>query len=139
MKKRKINWNYFLIAPSLLISISIILIPGVMTFAYSFTDWNGLSPKINFIGLKNFIELFHEKVFFKAIQNNLIWTLLFLTIPVCIGMLAAMLLLSIKKTRSIYQVAFLIPYVLAPSVNAMLWLNVEIGRASCRERVFRAV
>ena len=130
MKKRKINWNYFLIAPSLLISISIILIPGVMTFAYSFTDWNGLSPKINFIGLKNFIELFHEKVFFKAIQNNLIWTLLFLTIPVCIGMLAAMLLLSIKKTRSIYQVAFLIPYVLAPSVNAMLWLNVVFSPVS---------
>lgn len=130
MKKRKINWNYLLIAPALLISVSIILIPGVMTFAYSFTDWNGLSPNINFVGLKNFIELFQEKVFFKAIQNNIIWTVLFLTIPVCIGMLAAMLLLSRKRTRSIYQVAFLIPYVLAPSVNAMLWLNVVFSPVS---------
>lgn len=137
MKKRKINWNYLLIAPALLISVSIILIPGVMTFAYSFTDWNGLSPNINFVGLKNFIELFQEKVFFKAIQNNIIWTLLFLTIPVCIGMLAAMLLLSRKKTRSIYQVAFLIPYVLAPSVNAMLWLNVVFSPVSGVISVFR--
>lgn len=124
MKTRKINWNYFLIAPALLISITIILIPGIMTVVYSFTDWNGLSPNINFIGLKNYIELFQDKIFFKAIGNNIIWTLLFLTIPVCIGMLAAMLLLNCKKTRSIYQVAFLIPYVLAPSVNAMLWLNI---------------
>lgn len=137
MKKRKINWNYFLIAPALLISVSIILLPGVMTFAYSFTDWNGLSPNINFIGLKNFIELFQDKIFFKAIQNNIIWTLLFLTIPVCIGMLAAMLLLSRKKTRSIYQVAFLIPYVLAPSVNAMLWLNVVFSPVSGVISVFR--
>ena len=137
MKKRKINWNYFLIAPALLISVSIILLPGVMTFAYSFTDWNGLSPNINFIGLKNFIELFQDKIFFKAIQNNIIWTLLSLTIPVCIGMLAAMLLLSRKKTRSIYQVAFLIPYVLAPSVNAMLWLNVVFSPVSGVISVFR--
>lgn len=137
MKKRKMNWNYFLIAPALLISVSIILLPGVMTFAYSFTDWNGLSPNINFVGLKNFIELFQDKIFFKAIQNNIIWTVLFLTIPVCIGMLAAMLLLSRKRTRSIYQVAFLIPYVLAPSVNAMLWLNVVFSPVSGVISVFR--
>lgn len=137
MKKRKINWNYFLIVPALLISVSIILIPGVMTFAYSFTDWNGLSPNINFIGLKNFIELFKDKIFFQAIRNNVIWTVMFLTIPVCIGMLAAMLLLSRKRTRSIYQVAFLIPYVLAPSVNAMLWLNVVFSPVSGVISVFR--
>lgn len=123
-KKNRINWNYFLIAPSLLISISIILIPGLMTIGFSFTDWNGISPNIHFVGLKNFAELFRDKIFYKAIGNNVIWTVMFLTIPVCIGMLAAMLLLTRKKTRSIYQVAFLIPYVLAPAVNAMLWLNI---------------
>ncbi len=124
MKSGKINWNYLLIAPALLISVMIILVPGAMTIGYSFTDWNGISPNVNFIGLKNFAELFHDKIFFLSIRNNLIWTVMFLTIPVCIGMLAAMLLLSRKKTRSIYQVAFLIPYVLAPAVNAMLWLNI---------------
>ena len=130
MRTRKFNWNYVLIAPALIISVCIILVPGVMTVIYSFTDWNGLSPEINFIGFQNFIELFHDKIFYKAITNNFIWTVLFLTIPVCIGMLAAMLLLSRRRTRSIYQVAFLIPYVLAPSVNAMLWLNVMFSPVS---------
>lgn len=137
MKRKKFNWNYVLIAPALLISVCIILVPGVMTFVFSFTDWNGLSPEINFIGIRNFIELFHDKIFYKAILNNVIWTLLFLTIPVCIGMLAAMLLLTRKKTRSIYQVAFLVPYVLAPSVNAMLWLNVMFSPVSGVISVFR--
>ena len=124
MKSKKINWNYLLIAPALLISVSVILLPGIMTIVYSFTDYNGISQNFNFIGLQNFKELFHDRIFFLAIRNNLIWTIMFITIPVCIGMLAAMLLLSRSKTRSIYQVAFLIPYVLAPAVNAMLWLNV---------------
>ena len=130
MKSRKFNWNYVLIAPALIISVCIILVPGIMTVVYSLTDWNGLSPEINFIGFRNFIELFHDKIFYKAITNNIIWTVLFLTIPVCIGMLAAMLLLSRRRTRSMYQVAFLIPYVLAPSVNAMLWLNVIFSPVS---------
>lgn len=124
MGKTKINWNYLLIVPALLVSISVILIPGIMTIVYSFTDYNGISQNFNFIGLKNFADLFHDKVFFIAIRNNLIWTLMFVTVPVLIGMLAAMLLLSRKRTRSMYQIAFLIPYVLAPAVNAMLWLNV---------------
>lgn len=137
MKRKKFNWNYVLIAPALIISVCIILIPGVMTVVYSFTDWNGLSSDINFVGLKNFIELFHDKIFYKAIGNNIIWTVLFLTIPVCIGMLAAMLLLTRKKTRSIYQVAFLIPYVLAPAVNAMLWLNIIFSPVFGLISVFR--
>lgn len=124
MKEKKINWNYLLIAPALLISVAIILVPGIMTIGYSFTDWNGISANVNFIGLKNFRELFQDRIFFISIRNNLVWSLMFLTIPVCIGMLAAMLLLSRKKTRSFYQVAFLIPYILAPAVNAMVWSNV---------------
>lgn len=127
---KKFNWNYVLIAPALLISILIVLVPGVMTIVFSLTDWNGLSPEINFIGLKNFIELFHDGIFKRAILNNIIWTVMFLTIPVCIGMLAACLLLNRKKTRNFYQVAFLIPYVLAPSVNAMLWLNIMFSPVS---------
>lgn len=130
MKIKKFNWNYLLIAPALLVSMSVILLPGIMTVVYSFTDWNGLSPDLNFIGLQNFQELFQDKVFYRAIGNNLIWTIMFLTIPVCIGMLSACLLLSCRRTRSIYQVAFLIPYILAPAVNAMLWLNVMFSPTS---------
>ena len=62
-KRSKINWNYLLIAPALIISVCVILVPGIMTVVYSFTDWNGLSPDINFIGLQNYQELFHDNVF----------------------------------------------------------------------------
>ncbi|SCP97246.1 carbohydrate ABC transporter permease [Anaerobium acetethylicum] len=122
MKKSAIN--YFLIAPALLISIAIILVPGILTIIMSFTDWNGISPNINFIGLGNFQELFADDVFWKSIFNNVKWTILFLTIPVALALLVSALLVEKKKSRSLYQVIFLIPYVLAPAVNAMLWLNI---------------
>lgn len=79
MRQRKMNWNYILVAPALLISMSVILIPGLMTILYSFTDYNGISQNFNFVGFKNFIELFHDRIFFIAIRNNFIWTVLFIT------------------------------------------------------------
>ncbi|MFD0714516.1 carbohydrate ABC transporter permease [Paenibacillus sp. GCM10027626] len=122
--------NYILIAPSVLISLLIVFIPGVMTLLAAFTDWNGVSTAPKFIGLQNFAEIFDDKIFWKSIFNNAQWTVLFITIPVVIGLLTAMLLLKRKKSRSVYQLIFLFPYVLAPATNAMLWLNIIFNPVS---------
>ncbi|MBP1996643.1 carbohydrate ABC transporter permease [Paenibacillus eucommiae] len=122
--------NYVLIAPALLISLLVVFIPGVLTMLAAFTDWNGVSTSPKFIGLQNFIEIFDDKIFWKAIFNNAQWTVLFITIPVVIGLLTAMLLLKRKNSRSAYQLVFLFPYVLAPATNAMLWLNIIFNPVS---------
>lgn len=115
---------YLFLLPAMLISLCIVFIPGIMTIGISFTDWNGFSPKINFVGLKNFKDIFANRYFFVALKNNIIWTILFLTVPVAIGMVAAFLLLGRKRSKDVFQTIFLIPYVLAPIVNAMLWQNI---------------
>ncbi len=117
---------YLFLLPAMLISLCIVFIPGIMTIIISFTDWNGFAQKINFVGLENFKQIFANKYFWVALKNNVIWTFLFLTIPVIIGLVAAFLLLSRKNssTKNTLQTIFLIPYVLAPVVNAMLWQNI---------------
>lgn len=119
------SWTYYLlIAPALVLSIALVLVPGIMTAYVSFTDWNGVSAEMNWIGLENFRRIFDDRVFWQALFNNARWMLLFLTIPVFIGLLTAMLLLGRKRGRTAYQMIFLFPYVLAPVTNAILWLNI---------------
>ena len=118
---------YLLVSPALLLSMSIILIPALLTAYVAFTDWNGVSSDPNWIGVENFQDLFGDKVFWKALSNNVRWTVLFLTIPVFIGLLTAMLLLRRKRGRTAYQLIFLFPYVLAPVTNALLWLNIILN------------
>ena len=65
-----------------------------------------------------------DPVFLQALKNNFIWMALFLTVPVAIGLVTALLLLKRGRSRTVYQVVFLIPYVLAPITNAILWLNI---------------
>jgi len=115
---------FLLVLPALLISISIIIIPGIMTLYTSLTDWNGFTSSMKFIGLENFKYLFGNRYFWTALKNNIMWTILFLTIPVVIGMGAALLLLEFKRSRNILQVIFLTPYMLASIVNTMIWQNI---------------
>lgn len=122
----------YLSAPALLLSMLMVVVPTILTVIVAFTDWNGVASlqNLHFVGLQNYRELFTNDVFWQSFTNNLAWTMIYLTVPVCIGMFTAALLLGRKKTRSAYQVLFLIPYVLAPAVNAMLWLNIMFNPMS---------
>ena len=46
----------------------------------SFYDWDGMSEQ-TFVGLANYIELFHAPTFYTASKNNVIWLVLFLLAP----------------------------------------------------------
>lgn len=89
MKKEKnMSWNdylrhtwkqvklnrvlYVMIAPFLIFFLIFSVYPVAQAVYYSFTDYNVLQPA-NFIGLKNYNELFlHDTTFIKAIQNTFI-------------------------------------------------------------------
>lgn len=126
MKQKRKSKAYLLILPSLILSVGLIMVPGVLTIIVSFTDWNGVASldTLHFVGLENFQSIFSNKIFWKSFYNNLEWTAIYLTIPVAVSVFVAALLINRKQTRSLYQVLFLIPYVLAPAVNAMLWKSI---------------
>lgn len=108
---------HLLSLPALLLSGIVVLIPAVQTIYSAFTEWNGISPEKTWVGLRNFTELADDWVFWKAVSNNFLWTILFLTIPVMIAMLAAVLMARYRVGFKTYQTMYLIPYLLAPTTN----------------------
>lgn len=120
--KQKVPY-YLLMAPAVILSTCVILIPSITTIVSSFTDWNGVSKDMNYVGLQNYIELLENDVFVKALSNNCKWMLMYLIVPVAIAMVAAICLLKQKKRSGLFQVMFLFPYVIAPIANALIWLN----------------
>ena len=61
------------IAPGLIIFFIFFILPVVFGFGFSFTDWNQYLTEINFIGLKNFQEIFEDRVSMLALKNTLIF------------------------------------------------------------------
>ena len=108
----------------MLISVSVVLVPAIQTLFNSLTSWNGFAAEKEFIGLANYVELFGDKYFKIALKNNIIWLALFSIVIPVIAMCMALLLLQRKKSRNVLQTIFLIPYVLAPVVTAMIFKNI---------------
>jgi raffinose/stachyose/melibiose transport system permease protein len=122
--RRQTATNYLLVAPALLLSIVIVVIPGILTLLFAFTNWSGIGFDVDFIGIQNFQDILADPVFATSLTNNIKWLVLFLVLPAIIGLLTAALLLKRKKMRTFYQVIFLMPYVLAPVVNALVWQTI---------------
>ena len=124
-EKREHTLMYHILSlPAILLSGIVVLVPAVQTIYSAFTEWNGISPNKTWVGLQNFIELADDWVFWQAVKNNFLWTLMFLTIPVVIAMLAAVLMARYRVGFKTYQTMYLIPYLLAPTTNAVIWLNI---------------
>lgn len=121
------RWSF--IIPILLLNLIVIIIPTVYSIYIAFTDWSGYGQPV-FSGLANFQKLFQDRIFFKALGNNLIWTGLFLTVPVVMGLTGAYLLAGIKRAQVFYRLVFFIPYVISSVVNTQIWrfiLNPRTG------------
>jgi raffinose/stachyose/melibiose transport system permease protein len=106
--------------PALAINVVIILIPAMFTVAMAFVDWDGVGTP-TYVGLDNFRAIFADPVFFTALLNNIKWTLIFLTIPIAIGLLASSLLLMARRGRTFFQVVYFLPVIIATVVVARVW------------------
>jgi raffinose/stachyose/melibiose transport system permease protein len=124
------QWSYTLFAlPALLLSAGVILVPALLTLILAFTDWDGVSPP-QWLGLENFRDLVNDITFWRAIFNNVKWTIIFLTVPMVIALVVASLLLTRRRSQGIYQMIFLLPYVLSPIANASIWSSMIFDQRS---------
>nr|WP_028054641.1 sugar ABC transporter permease [Sinorhizobium medicae] len=108
------------ILPTLVINAVIILVPAMLTIALAFFQWDGISPPV-FAGLNNFRALFDDSVFWSALANNVIWTAIFLIVPVAMGLLAATMLLLVNRGRTFFQIVYFLPVIIATAITARVW------------------
>jgi raffinose/stachyose/melibiose transport system permease protein len=123
------TYHYLFVTPALVLSVAVVLLPALLTFGAAFTDWDGVSAPF-LAGFDNFRDLGADPVFWEAIWHNVQWTLIFLTIPMGIALLAASILMTRQKSSAVFQVIFLLPYVLSPVANAMIWQNIIFSPVS---------
>ncbi len=108
------------LVPTMIINIIIVLVPALLTVALAFCNWDGISPP-TFAGLDNFRALTDDRVFWLALGNNIIWTIVFLTVPILMGLLAASMLLIVRRGSNFFQVVYFLPVVIATAITSRIW------------------
>ena len=72
VKKQRKFIVFAMLIPTILL-IGFVLVPAVDLFRMSFTDWDGWSPTRNFIGIKNYLNMFKNKDLWLSLRNNAVY------------------------------------------------------------------
>ena len=127
--KKKIHWkkelmDFSFLAPSLILFLFIILIPLVRGVQYTFTNWDGLMPKLNYVGLKNYITVIHDKDLIQPICNTILFTLVTVVAINVIGLAVAMAVNKEFKGVNIIKSIIFIPLVVSLVLVSQMWMYV---------------
>lgn len=111
-----------LLAPAVIVYGIFAFYPMLDVVRLSFVHWNGLTPTSQFAGLDNYRQIFTiDPVFWTALRNTLVWTVMSLVVPPLVGFLLALALNQPILTRVLLRAVFYLPVIVAPIAVATIW------------------
>ena len=113
-------WVFILLLPNLLIFMIFTVFPVLATFGISFTSWD-LLGSMEWIGIKNYLDLFHDETFLKVTGNTFYFTAV--SVPLCliISFFMAVLLDSKIKFLKLWRAIYFLPVISSMVVVAIVW------------------
>lgn len=112
---------YLLLLPALILYLSIILFPIGMSAVLSLTKWKNFQM-VGFVGLGNYIKMFADPGFLRALWNNVQIMLISVLGQIPLGIvLAYVLYRKFVKGFKFYEMMIFMPITISSVVVALLW------------------
>ena len=123
LRRRENISGYLFLLPSLVFFIGFVVIPMVMCVVASFTDatMNSNQPD-HFIGFANYVELWQDPVFLKALRNTLIIVVVSVPITCLFSLWVGSAIYNLKEgPLSAFRVIFYLPVVTGSVAVTVVW------------------
>jgi multiple sugar transport system permease protein len=129
-----VAWSFAL--PFVILFVVFMAGPLLASLAMSFTDMKGIrdirSPlNVNFIGLDNFVRMFGDETFLKAVLNTAYFVVIGIPLTIVVGLLAAVgVNQGVVRFRAVFRVGYYLPVVTSIVAIAVVWrllLSGDIG------------
>ena len=108
-----------------------LVVPIGIAFAGSFHEWNPLSGTYNFLGLKNYIDVFKSELFRTSILNTFVFSVVVIIFRVGLGLgIAYAIYSAFVKHKSFFRTVYYMPVVTPMVAVAFVWkfmYNPQIG------------
>lgn len=110
-----------MLLPTLLVYLVYIILPVIVSFYYSLTTYTGIGAA-EFVGLKNYVTLMHDSLFWISLKNTFIILIVSIALLLPGSFLLALLLnLKIKSGNAIKALNFA-PSIIAPILVGLIWV-----------------
>ncbi|MEM1552142.1 MAG: sugar ABC transporter permease [Candidatus Bathyarchaeia archaeon] len=113
---------YAFLLPALLVGIVFVILPIVVVFPMSLTDWDLITGRREFIGFENYIYLFNSYKFYRSIVNTFYFAGIKVPLDLVLSLLIAVMLDKAVKGIKIFRIAFFAPVVTPLVAAAMVWI-----------------
>lgn len=132
-KKRKalaVVQPYFWLLPSVILMITMIVIPIFTVFRISFSEVGRSGLIRGFNGIQNYVEVFAQPAFWKTLQNTFVWTIAVVGLSTVIGFILAMVLNQEFVGRKFVRAVVIFPWATALVIQSVIWkyiINADYG------------
>ncbi|KHL02460.1 carbohydrate ABC transporter permease [Sinomonas humi] len=112
------------ILPALVLGVGLIYYCIGYTVYISGLNWDGASPDPLSVGFKNYLNISHDPVFWKAVWHTAIFFVVTFVVQTALGVIFAVIMHSRIKLAMLYKVIIFVPVVLAPAIMAPVFRQI---------------
>lgn len=138
--KQQRNWKEvglfsLFVGPVFIAFTIVVLVPFFSGIYYSFTDWNGITGEMKWVGFENFQYIFTEdKQFLQSFKLTTMYTVVAIILTNTIGFGLALLVTQKLKSSNLLRTVFFMPNLLGGLLLGFIWQFIFIrGFASIGE------
>jgi multiple sugar transport system permease protein len=115
--------GYLFVLPNFIGVLVFILVPLIISLVMVFMDWDYLQGMagIQWVWLDNFLQLVHDELFWKSLENNVIFTGITVPAAMLLGLIIAVILNQFVYLKNFLRVLFFLPYVSSIVAISIVW------------------
>ncbi|HSC70243.1 MAG TPA: sugar ABC transporter permease [Candidatus Methylomirabilis sp.] len=118
---RRLGFGYLLLAPAVVYVLLLVGAPFAFSLYLALSDANVGDPVARFTGLENFRAALESDVFYIALRNSVLFTLIAAVLKGILGTSLAFLLLQPFRGKKIVRGLVVIPFTLPIAISVLSW------------------
>lgn len=147
MSSKAVSWNkvrgaitdYLFVAPSLTLFFLFSVYPFYKVFELSFFEWDGISSDMTFVGIRQYLDVLRDGIWWSSVKNAAWITFLALTIQNGVAFLLAYIVDQNIRAKNFYRIVFYLPPVLSGIVVGLVWNWIFDGHYGVLNNILAAV
>ncbi|HZK89569.1 MAG TPA: sugar ABC transporter permease [Stellaceae bacterium] len=109
------------VSPAVLYVLALVGVPLCLAVYYSVSNYTIYSQDYSFVGLRNFIQIFHDDVFRQTLVNTFIFTFGSQILGLVLGKFGALVLLRPFPGRKIVRALIILPWAVPIAIATVAW------------------
>ncbi|HLG78187.1 MAG TPA: sugar ABC transporter permease [Ktedonobacteraceae bacterium] len=118
---QRLGTNALFLLPALFFFTCFVIYPLLSGVYYSMTNWNGIDLTPQFVGLQNFLSLWHDAEFLSSMRVTLTFAFFVTLIQNSLALLLALALNRFMRFSAAFRVLFLIPTLISILAMGYIW------------------